>query len=795
MDRKTAVKFTPVYELDVREYLSSEFTRLTNECYLDHAGATLYSKTQINKVVNDLNSALYGNPHSAGSASSSSVHDIIERTRFRILKHFHTSTKEYDVIFTSGATASLKTVAETFNFKNNGDKKSGYFVYAQDNHTSVLGMREVVKRNGATVISLDRDKLLKIFSEDYCVSKKNVDEADNNSLFVYSAQCNFSGFKCPLSWIEAVENGILNKTIFGEYANNTRWYTFLDAASFAATNDLDLSIYKPDFVCLSFYKMFGYPTGIGALLVKNSSARVLEKVYYGGGTVEISLSSNNFHVKRQVLHERFEDGTIPFLAIVSLQYGFDELSKISQKVISQHVFSLAQYLYSMLASLRHSNRKAAVVLYADTQYNDCDNMIQGGIVSFNLMRSDGSYIGYMQVLHMAALYNIHLRTGCFCNPGACQRHLRLSNEEVLKNYDAGYICGGKSDLIDGKPTGAIRVSFGYMSTVEDVQKLLAMIDECFLEKNLTYTRILKDTEKTRDIVTASELSSPRAGALPRLLQLFVYPVKSCAAFEVLDSWTITPRGLQYDREWMIVTASGASYTQKHQSALCLIKPCIKEKENALELHYPGMPLIRVPLRYSFVNDACLDKPMCHSRVCGHGVNGTDCGSEVAEWLSLALRRPGLRLLRKLRETNENERIESGSSLTLSFSSQSQYLLINRESLKWLADRIPHDSDCNVETLQQRFRGNFIISCERPFQECEPNQICVVGINEFKVKGPCTRCQMICVDQTTSRKTVEPLRTLAKEFKGKISFGVYLDAGKSQTNVDAVVQIGDPIYFS
>lgn len=40
-------------------------------------------------------------------------------------------------------------------------------------------------------------------------------------------------------------------------------------------------------------------------------------------------------------------------------------------------------------------------------------------------------------------------------------------------------------------------------------------------------------------------------------------------------------------------------------------------------------------------------------------------------------------------------------------------------------------------------------------------------------GDCTRCQMICIDQTTGRKSVEPLRTLAREFKGKIAFGLYL----------------------
>lgn len=33
--------------------------------------------------------------------------------------------------------------------------------------------------------------------------------------------------------------------------------------------------------------------------------------------------------------------------------------------------------------------------------------------------------------------------------------------------------------------------------------------------------------------------------------------------------------------------------------------------------------------------------------------------------------------------------------------------------------------------------------------------------------------MICIDQQTGDKTIEPLRTIAREFKGKMKFGIYL----------------------
>lgn len=40
----------------------------------------------------------------------------------------------------------------------------------------------------------------------------------------------------------------------------------------------------------------------------------------------------------------------------------------------------------------------------------------------------------VQVANMAQLQNIYLRTGCFCNPGACQRHLKLSDSDLMAHF-------------------------------------------------------------------------------------------------------------------------------------------------------------------------------------------------------------------------------------------------------------------------------------------------------------------------------------------------------------------------
>nr|XP_031838344.1 molybdenum cofactor sulfurase isoform X2 [Nomia melanderi] len=676
--------YTSVYDSKTAEILENNFSRINEECYLDHAGATLYSDSQIENITADLHNTLYANPHSVGTASNM-TQDVIERTRYLILNHFHTSSDDYTVIFTSGATGSLKIVADTFLFAEEAtnDAQTGHFVYTQDNHTSVLGMREVVAQRGAKVTCLKHDEAFDIFKSPMTSLSPSQQEGKSNSLFVYPAQCNFSGLKYPLKWINYTHNGVLSNITSD---TSTKWYVLLDAAAFVPTNDLDLSVYKPDFICVSFYKLFGYPTGIGALLVKNSSGNVLHKVYYGGGTVDVSLSSEMFHVKRQNLHQRFEDGTVPYLSIASLRHGLDILSSITMQKISKHVFSLAQFVHNSLLTLHHNNGKPVVKLYSDTTYEDCD--LQGGIVTFNLIRSSGEYIGYMEVLNMAALFKIHLRVGCFCNPGACQRHLALSNKEVLQNYDEGYVCGGAADIINGRPTGAVRISFGYMSTFNDVQTLLFMIKECFVDKpeiykvpewrqnykttlhkkyfqqniNKQYTDYIKHNgtngvtstlqsikESVIHFMNSNQFFSPREDSSATkkkctLEQLYIYPIKSCGAYKVTGSWKLNSKGLQYDREWMIITSSGTCLTQKHLINLCLLKPTILTEKRIMELNYPGMPTINVPLDNTFAKS--IEGTLCQSRVCGHKVEGIDCGADISEWLSLALGLPNLRLIRQ-----------------------------------------------------------------------------------------------------------------------------------------------------
>lgn len=197
------------------------------------------------------------------------------------------------------------------------------------------------------------------------------------------------------------------------------------------------------------------------------------------------------------------------------------------------------------------------------------------------------------------------------------------------------MCGDSIDLIDGNPTGSVRISVGYMTRKEDIDAVISMIRTTYLNSEiLTGKRIpkkpfLKISRKSR--ITLKEIC--------------VFPVKSCGAFKVQSHWPITQRGLKYDREWMIVTFNGVCMTQKNNTRLCLIKPYINEAKGELELNFPYETSISVPLVPN-ENERNTLTSLCQSKVCGDRIQGIDCGDDVAGWLSTVLCIPDVRLIRQ-----------------------------------------------------------------------------------------------------------------------------------------------------
>ncbi|KAK4786501.1 hypothetical protein SAY86_003190 [Trapa natans] len=553
----------------IDEIRSTEFKRLEGHVYLDHAGATLYSELQMEAIFKELSTTVYGNPHSQ-SDTGTVTSDIIKEARQQVLDYFSASPREYRCVFTSGATSALKLVGEAFPWSSRS-----CFMYTMENHNSVLGIREYALGKGGQACAVDIEesgtygkssiKVCKRSSQRRYEYQDNTNAGDTCSLFALPSECNFSGVRFNLDLVKMIKEDS-EKVLGGSDFCRSKWMVLIDAAKGCATEKVDLSRYPADFVVVSFYKLFGYPTGLGALILRNDSASLLRKKYFSGGTVAAAIADIDFVKRREHVEELFEDGTTSFLSIASIRHGFKLLNTLTLSAISRHTASLATFLRKMLLELKHENGANLCALYGHRVSKDL-----GPTISFNLRRPDGSWFGYREVEKLASLSGIQLRTGCFCNPGACAKYIGLSHQDIWSNVEAGHVCWDDNDILNGKPTGAVRVSFGYMSTYEDAKKLLDFLKGSFATSG-----------NHCSLPCTKRLSS---GQGIRVKSIHIYPIKSCAGFSA-PSWPLSSTGFLHDRAWVLKSLTGEILTQKTVPILCLIGTYIDLSRGVLVVQSP-----------------------------------------------------------------------------------------------------------------------------------------------------------------------------------------------------------------
>jgi len=452
-------EFDATSQLD--DLRSTDYARLDKlgHAYLDYTGGGLYAESQLHKHIDLLSTHVFGNPHSS-NLTSLAMTELVESARAYVLDFFNASPDEYVVIFTQNATGALKLVGESYPFGPDGN-----YLLTYDNHNSVNGIREFAHARGARVtyiplippdLRTDVEKL----RQGWALANPSM-----HNLFAYPAQSNFSGVQHPLEWIaEAQDKG---------------WDVLLDAAAFAPTNRLDLSRWKPDFVDLSFYKIFGYPTGTGALIARRDKVHKLHRPWYAGGTLSFStVQGEGYYLTPGAAG--FEDGTVNYLSLPAVEIGLRHIDSIGIETIHTRVSALTSWLIENLMALRHSNGKPVIRLYGPP-----DNMLRGATIEVNYYDPDNTLFDCYRVEEMANQEKISLRAGCHCNPGAREISLGLTENELVA-------CFRDKDrmtleqfyhVIDGKTTGAVRASLGIVSTFADVYRYVQFA-KTFIDKHV-----------------------------------------------------------------------------------------------------------------------------------------------------------------------------------------------------------------------------------------------------------------------------------------------------------------------
>ncbi|RGP62466.1 molybdenum cofactor sulfurase [Fusarium longipes] len=810
------------YNAAVDQWRETEFPMIKDSIYLDHAGSTLCSKSLMDSFAQEMTTVLYGNPHSASPSSQQST-SRVEDARMNLLDFFGADPNEYDVVFVANATAGIKLVVDAMRTQPQGFQ----YAYHQACHTSLVGVREEAIAS-TSVDDNDVSSWLGGQSPFRAMTKTSP-----ITLFAYSAQSHMDGKRYPLSWTKDIQTA--------SHSPGHRILTFLDASSFVATSRLDLSNpnVTPDFTVLSLYKIFGFPD-LGALLVKRSSESVFDnRKYFGGGTVDMVVSGKErWHApKSHSLHERLEDGTLPFHNIVALDIAMKVHKKLfgSMDQVSSHTSYLAQRMLRGLRNLRHANGTPVCIIYTET--SDRGGVLGNGpIISFNLRNSHGAWVSLAEFEKLANLKNIHIRTGGLCSPGGIASALGLQPWEMKRNFSAGYRCGVDNDIMSGKPTGVIRASLGAMSTEEDADGFVAFIDEFYRESILPTVTL---NENLSDSSVALQLSRVKVNSMT------VYPIKSCAGYSIPSGvpWEVRPEGLAWDREWCLVHhGSGHALSQKRCPKMALLRPMLNFDKGELTVTYHGteendqQQQISIPLSADpSVLDSTFDKQS--SRICGEKVTTQIYTSDrINSFFTSVLGVPcvlarfppgGLGLKSRLSKA-QIQRYQQPSKLhaipgsfpdvpsppdsdseqqkasKILLSNESPILMIHSSSVDALNQEITSHGGDPVEN--KSFRANIVleqasgVKAQPAYSEDSWDSV-RIGIHSFRLMGACRRCQMVCIDQDTGEKKEEPFVTLAKtrRFDGKVYFGVHMRHDPlayedlvSKESQYPTIQVGDPV---
>ncbi len=452
-----------------------------------------------------------------------------------------------------------------------------------------------------------------------------------------------------------------------------------------------------------------------------------------------------------------------YLQILSLTHGFAQLQRVGgMSTIAEHTFRLAKYLSVELRGLKHPNGQPLVLLHSESDYSDSDS--QGAIVTFNLLKPDGcSHYGFNAFARVAREERVNVRTGCFCNVGACQRYLELHDEEIERNFAAGHVCGDDVDVLYDKPVGAIRVSFGYYNTRRDADKVLQILRDNFLR--------VADTVSTAGEATAT------------ISVITLFPIKSCAPMRVAR-WRVTKSGLAFDRQWA-VTRAGKCMTQKKIKALCMIQPRVDLKSMTLCLSYPGINEITLDIgEIPRSTESYADE--CAKGTCQGNVDGVDCGDEVATWLDEALGDSGLRLIRQ------------ALTRSTSLANSAPFLLMNRASVSALAAKYSAYEGAREEfthpaRLLYQFRSNLVLDCDEAFVEDFWQRVTLNNTGTILERhSKCARCAMISYDQDSGEEIPGLVRTLSYMTDRGFCFGMLFKTAENADLAQVTIAVGDVV---
>ena len=246
----------------------------------------------------------------------------------------------------------------------------------------------------------------------------------------------------------------------------------------------------------------------------------------------------------------------------------------------------------------------------------------------------------------------------------------------------------------------------------------------------------------------------------QLSEIWIYPVKSLAGIR-LEKAKVTPRGLEFDRRWMLVDENGVFVTQRKHPELALFHPQIEDGFLQISHNDAAKGSIRFPL------SSKEGSPLAEVMVWEDAVQAVEVDEAVSAWFSEIL---GIKVRLVYMPEGSLRKVDPDYAVTpddiTSFSDGFPFLLIGQASLDDLNSRLENPVSI------RRFRPNFVISGGMAYEE-ESWKEFSIGNQLFYGVKPCGRCIMTTVDfEKGVFAGKEPLYTLSQYRKvgNKVLFG-------------------------
>lgn len=245
----------------------------------------------------------------------------------------------------------------------------------------------------------------------------------------------------------------------------------------------------------------------------------------------------------------------------------------------------------------------------------------------------------------------------------------------------------------------------------------------------------------------------------KVKQIIVYPIKSIGGIN-LDKAKCTPLGFEHDRRMMFADHEGKFISQREIPRMARIGAEMGEKGYMFFDKQDKSNTVMLPYKSNLGKEKTV-------KVWKHEFSSRVVEEPAVNWFQDIL---GENLTLYKMDSNSiryKSLMKAPRKTKLSMADGYPYLMLSQASLEDLNERLQKNA-----VQMDRFRANIIFEDSKAYAEEEIDKVSISSV-KFRAIKPCARCSMITINQKTSEKLVEPLKTLSlyKKRGNKVYFGM------------------------